>query len=88
MAGLVDIVDLGEAVVAQPLLSFCEVDYAADADIESVVSDGLTGSGALGESLGIGDDKAQVAVVGDAPEGLCAQNLRGRFDLPYLMSRL
>ena len=81
VAGFIDIIYLGEPVVAQPFLRLCQVNNAADADTEGVVGDGLARGGALGKRLGICDDEAQVAVVGDAAESLGAQNLRGRVDL-------
>ncbi len=59
LAGLVDIVGLGEIVFTQPLLGLGQIKRTARNDDERMSFKIVTGRDTLGESFGIGDNKSE-----------------------------
>ena len=77
LTGLVDVVDFGEAVVAQAVDNFAEVVAFADGEAECVAVESVARGNALGQSLGTGDQSTQSAGLPPCVEGLGAENAGG-----------
>ncbi len=84
MARLIDIVDLSETIVAEPLLHLAHVETLAPDKADGVVGQRLARRHLLGQSLRVSNDKPQRLTVGDAVEGLGAEHTRRLVGLPIL----